>query len=260
MKRLAVLIAALGLCAASPLSAAVEPHAGAGDPRLRVVTYDPGEVVAVHGVLGYQMVIEFDPAEKIENVAIGDSVGWQVIPSRKANLLFLKPMEKAPPTNMAVVTNLRRYNFELSVDPRPKGAVKDIVYSLRFDYPAPAVAVVEAPPPEVHHLPQDLNHAYSYEGSVRIVPTRLFDDGQMTYFQFAPGEEYPAILATDPDKGETVVNSSMRDGYIVVDRLAHGFVLRRGKDVTRIYNDGFHEAQPGPLSPRPRRKSGWLKR
>jgi type IV secretion system protein VirB9 len=256
MKRPA-LIAAFWLLAAAPLQAAVEPHAGTGDPRLRVVTYDPTEVVAVHGVLGYQMLIEFDPAEKIENVAIGDSVGWQVVPSRRANLLFLKPMERAPATNMEVVTNLRRYAFELDVE-RSRGAARGrgVVYSLRFDYPAPVVPVIERPGPPPP--PQDVNHAYSYEGATANVPSRVFDDGHATYFLFREGEEYPAIFALDADKGEAVVNSSIHDGYIVVDRLARGFVLRRGKDVTHIFNDGFREAQPGPLSPQPRQKARWF--
>jgi hypothetical protein len=41
----------------------------------------------------------------------------------------------------------------------------------------------------------------------------------------------------------------------VVDRVARGFVLRRGKDETRIFNDGFREATLGPLSPQPRKRS-----
>jgi len=254
--RLYPVLAALVMFAGAPAASAVEPRPGAGDPRLKVVTYDPSEVVTVRGVLGYQIVIEFDPAEKIENVAIGDSVGWQVVPSRKANLLFVKPMEKAPATNMEVVTNLRRYAFELDVLP-PGSHGRDALYSLRFEYPAPVVAMVDRPPPIPPSPPQDVNHAYSYEGSARNVPTRLFDDGRATYFRFREGEEYPAIFALDSDKGESVVNSSIHDGYIVVDRLAQGFVLRRGKDVTRIFNDGYREGQPGPLSPKPRHTSIW---
>ena len=258
MSRLVPMLAALVVLATAPLAGAVEPHAGPGDPRLKVVTYDPGEVVNVRGVLGYQILIEFDPAEKIENVAIGDSVGWQVVPSRKANLLFVKPMEKAPPTNMEVVTNLRRYAFELSVLPAASRG-RDALYSLRFEYPAPAAAIIDRAPPAPPAPPRDVNHAYSYEGSARNVPTRLFDDGRATYFRFREGEELPAIFAIDSDKGESVINASMHDGYIVIDHLARGFVLRRGNDVTRIFNDGFAEGQPGPLSPKPRHTSLWGK-
>jgi type IV secretion system protein VirB9 len=243
------------LALSAPAFAALEPHPDGGDPRLRVVPYDPSQVVTVRAALGYQLTIEFDPGERIENVAVGDSLGWQVVPSRKANLLFIKPMEHAPATNMTVVTNLRRYAFELSVRP---GVVRandpNLVYALRFEYPAPAAPVVvkaeEAPPAP----PQDVNHAYSYEGSPQNLPVRLFDDGQATYFRFAEGMSYPAIFAVEADRTESVVNFHVRDGYLVVDRLAHGFVLRRGKDETRIFNDGFRDAEPGPQSPQPRRK------
>ena len=78
--------------------------------------------------------------------------------------------------------------------------------------------------------PQDVNHAYSYQGSAEILPIRLFDDGQSTYFRFAEGVSYPAIFAVEADHSEAVVNFHVRDGYLVVDRLARGFVLRRGKD------------------------------
>jgi type IV secretion system protein VirB9 len=243
----------------APASAAVEARPGDGDPRLRVVHYDPDQVVAVHGVLGYQLMIEFDPSERIENVAIGDSIGWQVIPSRKANLLFVKPMDRVPPTNMTVITNLRRYAFELSVVPGKPGAHDpEVAYSLRFEYPAPPLAAavaVEAP-----HPPQDVNHAYSYEGSSRTLPARVFDDGRSTYFLFAEGADYPAIFAVEADRTEAVVNWYQRDGYIVIDRLARGFVLRKGKEQTRIFNDGFREAKPGPLSPKPRQKSRWFRK
>jgi type IV secretion system protein VirB9 len=227
---------------------AVVPHPGAGDPRIHEVLYDPSQVVELHGVLGYQLSLEFDPSEHIENVAIGDSLGWQVTPNRKANLLFLKPMAQRPDTNMSVVTNLRRYNFQLSV--RGKSAAKAIPYSVRFLYPEPVMAYVAPPLPPPP--PVDRNHAYSYQGSAKAAPTQLFDDGQATYFAFGRDDDLPAIFAVDPDGGEAVVNSHMRDGYIVVDRLAAGFVLRRGKDVTRVFNDGWRSQQASTLRERPR--------
>jgi len=256
--QLPAMIAALCLTSMSAL-AAVEPTPGPGDPRLREVWYDPLQVVTVRAALGYQLTIAFDPGERIENVAIGDSLGWQVVPSRKANLLFLKPMEKAPPTNMEVVTNLRRYAFELLVrsDAGNRHAAP-VTYSLRFIYQVPETPVVSAPAPVPP--PQDVNHAYSYQGSNGNLPQRVFDDGEATYFQFAPGAAVPAIFALESDKSEAVVNSHTRDGYTVVDRLASGFVLRNGTEETRLFNDGFKTTEPGPLSPQPKPKSGWLRK
>ena len=255
-------LAALALIAgAQPASAAIIPQPGPGDPRILLAPYDPTEVVELQATLGYQISIEFDPDERIENVAIGDALGWQVTPNHRANLLFLKPMARAPATNMTVVTNLRRYTFELNVRAPPAHAGDpSVIYGLRFVYPEVAVATaapVEAPPPKP---PQDLNHAYSYEGASTNVPTRIFDDGKATYFQFREGEDYPAIFAVDADGGEALVNSFNRDGYLVIDRVVRGFVLRGAGQVTKIYNDGFKPSDPGPLSPqaRPKHKKGWF--
>jgi type IV secretion system protein VirB9 len=251
----AALFALLAMLAAAP-ARAVEPHPGAGDPRIAEVLYDPVQVVELHGVLGYQLSVEFDPAEHIDNVAIGDALSWQVTPNRKANLLFLKPMAKRPDTNMTVITNLRRYNFQLSVRDHVKPSA--VPYTVRFTYPQAAVAVVEPPPPPAP--PIDRNHAYSYQGSAKALPLQMFDDGQSTYFAFGHDEDLPAIFAVDPDGAEAVVNSHMLLGFIVVDRIAPGFVLRRGSEVTKVFNDGWRGQQTSALSPKPRTEKPWWRR
>lgn len=252
MKGGVALLAALVL--ATPAAGAVAPLPGPGDARMRVARYVPDEVVELVGDLGYQMTIEFGDGERLENVSIGDAQGWQVTPNRKADLLFLKPIDRAPVTNMVVVTNLRRYAFELRVRRRPPApGDSSIVYGLRFLYPPPPptpATLKPAPKPP----PQVVNAAYSYDGSARNLPARVFDDGKSTYFQFAAADDYPAIYALGADKSEAVVNFSVHDGYLVVDQVARGFVLRRGIETTRLYNDGYREVLPGPLSPRPRPK------
>jgi len=257
----AALLISLLLTVAGPAGADV-PRPSGGDPRIGEILYSPDQVVDLSGALGYQIGIAFDPAERIENVAIGDALGWQVTPNRRANLLFVKPMGRRKPTNMTVVTNLRRYDFRLAVRSSARGRHGPLFYSVRFIYPPPAVPLVmrvkaepDAPPE-----PQDVNHAYSYRGSPRTLPDRVFDDGHSTYFRFPAQAELPAILAVEADGGEAVVNTRMSEGYVVVDAVERGFVLRRGGEVSHLFNDGFQEPQPGPLSPKPRPKSGWFHR
>jgi type IV secretion system protein VirB9 len=254
MIRAAPLLLALTLAFAASSAQAVTPRPGPGDPRIHVVDYDPEAVVELRVALGYQLSLEFDPAERIENVAIGDSLGWQVTPNRRANLLFLKPMAPRPATNMTVITNLRRYTFELSL--RPRSASRNAPFTVRFLYPAPVVAYIAPPPPPPP--PVERNVAYSYEGSTRTLPIKVFDDGQDTYFSFRREEDLPAIYAVDPDGGEAVVNTRERDGYFVVDRIARGFVLRRGSEVTRIHNDGFRVEEASML--RELKKDPWWRR
>ena len=254
-RRLTALAAFALLAIAAPAIAATAPTPAGADPRLRVVLYDPLQVVALRGVLGYQTMIAFDPAERIENVAIGDSLNWQVVPNRQGNLLFVKPMAKAPLTNMTVVTNMRRYAFELSIVPARPGDDSAVIYELRFEYPPPATPVVTRPAPLAAAPPQDVNHAYSYEGSTQNLPVRVFDDGHVTYFRFADGASLPAIFAVEADGSEAVVNFRSQDGYVVVDRLARAFILRSGKVQTRIINDGFRHDQASELAPAQRHKT-----
>ena len=259
-KPLTAILSAALLFAATPSEGALVPRPGSGDPRIFVVDYDPTQVVELNATMGYQTFIEFSPDEHIENVAVGDATGWQITPNRAANLLFIKPMGEVPTTNMTVVTNYRHYEFELNARPHAPANDKNIVYTLRFQYPEVAVATVTAKPaaPEPPPMPKVVNSSYSYDGSSKIVPARIFDDGRATYFEFREGESYPAIFSVDGEKNEAVVNSYTRDGYVVADTIARGFVLRQGNEVTRIYNDGFHPAAPGPQSPKRRAKTCWI--
>ncbi len=238
------------LAAGSSAWAAVAPRAGLLDPRIRTVFYDPDQVVVLKGYFGYQMMIEFGQSERIENVSIGDGVAWQVTPNKKANLLFIKPMESAGPTNMTVVTDRRRYAFELKSRARGGESAPDMAYIVRFLYPPepppPAVAVIAPPAP-----PERRNTRYTYTGSRASLPSLVFDDGRFTYFQWPENVSVPALFVIGPDGGESLVNYSVRDGYQVVEQTAPKFILRDGKAVTTVINEGWREPAPGDLAPRP---------
>ncbi len=248
------LLAAFALAAALstglPAHADQTPRPGALDPRIQMVDYDPDEVVSLTGYFGYQMMIEFDPEERIENVSIGDALAWQVTPNRRANLLFLKPIE-AEATNMTVVTDRRRYAFELRA--RKAGSrTADMAYVVRFIYPPePVVPVFTPPPPAPPPPPERRNVSYSYTGSRASLPSLVFDDGQFTYFQWPESAPTPALFVSGPDGSESIANYGVRDGYLVVEQLAPRFVLRNGEDVTTIINLGWREPAPGPAAPRP---------
>jgi len=241
----APLAVAAALLLAAPAAGAVKPEPGAADPRVRVIAYEPEQVYELTGTLHYALTLEFGPGERIENVAIGDALGWQVTPNRRADLLFLKPLATPARTNMAVITNRRRYSFAL--DARATGRGGPPIYAVRFLYPEPAQAVVIPPPPR--EPPRDLNHAYSYSGASAGLPARVFDDGRATYFAFAEGTDVPAIYVTDAQRREAVANVAWRDGFLVVDQLAPGFALRRGPDVTWVVNDAFRAPPGGALPP-----------
>ncbi|MFD2579871.1 TrbG/VirB9 family P-type conjugative transfer protein [Novosphingobium colocasiae] len=99
-------------------------------------------MVRIDGKAGVQATIAFGQNEAIENVAVGDSQKWQITPNKRADLLFVKPLDSIARTNMTVVTNKRTYFFDLVASAKAKP-----LYMLRFTYKDdPKAAPATAPP------------------------------------------------------------------------------------------------------------------
>ncbi len=250
MKLYSLLVAMLiGISAAGPLAA--QDMQTPLDTRIRVIDYDADRITRLTGHTGYQMVVEFGVGEKVETVAVGDSSGWQITPNAAANLLFVKPMGLVAPTNMTIVTSKRRYNFELVTRSGVRAPRGEIIYALRFRYPAePTTEILsEPPPPLITSSPDTWNRAYSYDGAASNIPDEIFDDGASTYLRFSKDASSPAIFIVTADAGESLVNFAVRGPYVVIEQVAQQFILRQGKNVTRIFNDGFQNPVPGPDAP-----------
>lgn len=209
------------------LVAARRPEPGPVDPHIQSILYDPDQVVLLSGALGWQIMLEFGPDERIENVSIGDALAWQVTPNKKARDLFLKPLIKNAATNMTVVTDQRRYSFELETGPRSVATP----WVVRFDYPK---EVVEAVPEPLPPPPPPLNFNYSLSGDPALLPTRVWDDGTMTYFEFSNDKALPAIYAGGPKNNESLVNTLVRGHLIVVQQTSGMFTLRSGKQIATV--------------------------
>mgnify|MGYP000990100306 CR=1 FL=1 len=214
------------------------------DSRIIWKDYDEAAVVTVPGRAGIQTTIQFEQGERIENVAIGDSAGWQVTPNRRADLLFLKPMLPDSRTNMTVVTDRRTYLFDLTT-----GGKGGPLYVMRFSYPKPfsppAPVVAEAPPPDITPgpaesvavqapLPADLNFAWEKQGPEKLLPAQVFDDGHSTYLRWEAGAEVPAILVPGPDGVEGPANYAMRNDLVVLDGVPRRITLRNGKRMASL--------------------------
>lgn len=204
------------------LTAGVVPQPGPVDPHIQHVRYDPEQVTDLQGALGWQIMIEFAPDERIENVSIGDSLSWQVTPNKRARGLFLKPLRRDGRTNMTVVTSQRRYAFDLSMGPRRVGSP----WVLQFDYPPPPVMLTRERAPAPAPI---LNFAYTRLGDPSVMPSRVWDDGRQTYFEFSTSTAIPAIFAAGPGKNEeSLVNVATRGRVQVVQQLGQQFILRSG--------------------------------
>jgi type IV secretion system protein VirB9 len=223
----------------------------AEDPRLVSRLYDPGQVVRIEGSTRIQATIRFADDELIENVAIGDSNAWQVTPNKRANLLFVKPLAEKAVTNMTVVTTRHTYFFDLVATPK----VTTPLYELAFTYPkedkpavvagAPSadgapneVELAAATDPSAVTDPATLNFAWSGKGDRKLLPSRIYDDGDSTYLSWRAGTPVPAILVKNDKGTEGPVNYAVRGDVIVVDGVPHELILRSGRQSATIANHG----------------------
>ena len=237
-------VALMGVTA-PPASANWVPARGAVDSRIRVAPYSADEVYRLYGYVGYQIDIEFSRDESFVGLAAGDIEGISF--QAKGNHLFLKPRVARVDTNLTVLTSRRQYEFEYSVLPgSPDPSLGEVIYALRFTYPetkrqgATAVAAREiagALARASQSRPQ--NYDYWYCGRPELKPIAAWDDGVRTWIQFGARSELPAIFVENDDGTESLVNFSVSQGDIVVQRVAHRFVLRRGRLTGCIVNKAF---------------------
>lgn len=232
-----------------------EPSRLPTDQRLRTYTYDPNDVYKFTGHYKFQSSIELSPSETIATISLGDSLAWQVTPS--GNRIFLKPVEPDATTNMTVVTNQRIYHFELHAEEAESIEDEAIVFAARFFYPNETEGGAlkhfhKDKEPDLENDAEKFNFRYTVSGSTLSAPTRIFDDGEFTYFQFPEkNAEIPAFYMVDPDGTENVINYHMAGRYVVVERVASQFTLRNGPEVTCVFNEQIPQR---PVPPEPERK------
>jgi type IV secretion system protein VirB9 len=259
---LLMILALAGSCLFSgPSLALQQPAAGQRDARVRMVTYDPANVVKVNGVIRASTQIVFADEEEIAHVAIGDSVAWEVAPA--GSILFLKPREKHPPTNLQVVTTRpdgrkRSYQFELSI---AEASLNEGYFVVRFAYPGDEIerrrqeSIARGAEREGASIEQAFdfsraagarNWRFSAQGSIDLEPEAVFDDGKETTFRFAGNREIPAIYTIASDGSESLVPKDVRGELVTVHATAREFRLRKGGDVLCVYNEAFDPVGVNP--------------
>jgi type IV secretion system protein VirB9 len=244
------ILAACALCAFNPPRAYAEltPARGLVDPRVRVVAYDPEQVIKLHGFVGYQIHFQFAEGETFVNLAAGDNKALDV--GYEANHLVLKPLAEKVATNITVITNRRVYQFDYSASAeRPDPDRQDVIYSLRFIYPQEearkAAEELErqrtnsklASAGEDPHRRRNTN--YWGCGASAIRPEMAYDDGVQTRLRFSAHAEFPTMYVKNDDESESLVNFTVDHDEVVIHRVARSFVLRRGKLVACVQNRSF---------------------
>lgn len=251
------------------------PTPAPADARVRFVNYRPYDVTKVVGTLLSSLQLEFAADEEIANVVVGNTVAWEVAPA--GNILFLKPREKHPLTNLQVVTtrrdgSRRSYQLELTIRAGSVDLASGTYFLVKYRYPEDeansrreklaAKAAARAAGNEAKFVESTFemyedygprNWHYSAQGARAIEPSSVYDNGKTTTFTFSGVSEIPAIYLVNTDGSESLVPKSVEGQLVRVHALGRKFVLRRGKDVLCVFNDAFiasgHEPGTGTVSP-----------
>jgi type IV secretion system protein VirB9 len=259
--RLAASIFALSLSAALiPATAAELPKPGKQDQRVTFIDYDPYNVTRIVGGLRASTQLEFAVDEEIIHVAIGNTIAWEVAPA--GHVLFLKPREHHPSTNMQVITARKdgvRRSYQIEIATLPPGAAERTPPMLFVKYRYPADDALKARMDAAaraddakagqadkllaKHQEQGLrNWSYAIQGEADYEPVEVYDNGKVTTFVFEGQTDMPAIYLAHEDGREELVPKNVYGRRIQVHAIARKFVLRRGNDVMCVFNEAFNPA------------------
>ncbi|MCJ9693808.1 P-type conjugative transfer protein VirB9 [Rhizobium sp. PRIMUS64] len=233
------------------------PRGASQDSRVRFIDYQPYNITKIVGTLRSSVQIEFAADEEIAHVALGNSVAWEVAPA--GNILFLKPRENQPVTNISVVTtrrdgSTRSYQMELTVRDGTVEAGQNTYFYVKYRYPtdeaerrrlenaarAQAAQAGEADKVlALHEAYGPRNWRYSAQGSAALEPQAVYDNGKVTTFAFAGNQEMPAIYMENSDGSESLVPKSVDSNLVLVHAISRKFILRRGSDVLCVFNEAY---------------------
>ncbi|GLR56855.1 P-type conjugative transfer protein VirB9 [Rhizobium indigoferae] len=257
MKQSSLIVLALAAGLSTPALALDIPRGASQDSRVRFIDYQPYNITKIVGTLRSSVQIEFAADEEIAHVALGNSVAWEVAPA--GNILFLKPRENQPVTNISVVTtrrdgSTRSYQMELTVRDGTVEAGQNTYFYVKYRYPADeaerrrleAAARAQAAQAgeadrvlALHEAYGPRNWRYSAQGSAALEPQAVYDNGKVTTFAFAGNQEMPAIYMENSDGSETLVPKSVDSNLVLVHAISRKFILRRGGDVLCIFNEAY---------------------
>jgi type IV secretion system protein VirB9 len=240
----AILTVVLGLHTILAVASAL-PDRGPLDDRVGTAAYSADQIYRLHGLVGYQIDIQFEPGETFVGLGAGDIDAVSFV--GQENHLFLKPKAARVATNLTILTSRRQYQIDYSASAARTGAdADDAIFVLRFTYPpAPDAARMAVDREGLESRLQqaagsgETNTDYWYCGHPSLKPVSATDNGVHTRLRFSASAELPAIFVRNADGSESLLNFNVVDGDIIVHRVARQFVLRRGHVTGCIVNAAF---------------------
>ncbi|MDP8042531.1 P-type conjugative transfer protein VirB9 [Pasteurella atlantica] len=251
-----------------------KPKTSRYDDRMQYINYNANDVTEIKAKDGFVTAISFANNEEVKDIAIGFDRGWEIVDSN--NHLYLKPNAvgdgdniiepkiKDWDTNLIVTTNKRYYAFDLKLINK-----NDSAYLMKFAYPkeerekALKQKQLERAKAEEKLLAK---RKVEYEKSINsklnkftipknwdyvmqvgkdsrtIAPVFAYDDGTRTYLGFDSTKSIPSVFYYQGNQ-EMISNVSMKTqgqyAVVVIHKTAVRFILRSGKQVVGIINNGF---------------------
>lgn len=250
------------------------------DTRMRLVAYNPGQVVHLSTIVGATMVVSFGSSETVTAVAETDTIHLAAVP--KGNYLFLKPSAALVLQPIIVLTqlpdgSLRRYVFEIETvnDPSTADGADGVYYAVQFTYPAQeaaaAAAKAAAEAAQVAKLnaqseaqadaqaTNDImdsgrnnpyvgsrNYKYVAQGDHSLAPVSIWDNGYSTVLTFPGNTAIPSVFIINPDGKEATATYSVHGNTVEIDQTTREVRLRYGGTVLNIYNLGYNTVGNNP--------------
>lgn len=201
--------------------------------------------------------IELQAGEAVQDVHLGDTAQWQVMPARSGPAeaptthVVIKPLEIGLVTSLLITTDRRPYHIKLISRQQEWMPRVAFVYpdEMRRQWDAYHLAQQaererQTLPPTGHRL-GDLDFAYRLLGKAPWKPLRVYNDGVKTYIQMPRAmaqSEAPALLVLSGKrqllggKRQQLVNYRLHGDRYIVDRVFDRAILVAGvgRHQTRI--------------------------
>ena len=218
------LLLTLSLGMAAPVSAEVAPASMGVDARVRSVLYNSVDVIRLDTHLRVNTAIELGAGERIDSLLLGDSEAFEVEVLSNRTTVSIKPVIAGAETNMTIYTVRRTITLAIS-----EGHGRSPTYRLVLRYPETSTSRTTRSVAPAGS--RDIGYAWSGDKSLK--PVHIWNDGQATYFAFAPGLR-PSIFGVDVSGREVTLNSGTRGSIVRVAGIRDAYSIRIGTQVLCI--------------------------
>jgi type IV secretion system protein VirB9 len=252
-KRLLSFLIALTLAGTAAHGAQL-PESARKDKRIRFATYDAYDVVTIYTRIGMGTTILFEPDEKVVDMTGGDVEAWGAEVPTARNGVFLKPAAETADANLHIITSKRTYTLDLKLAQKSKGEVGFMTVYFRYPEARQAAHVEIKESEQVRTLLEAgsavSNRRYTVQGASDLAPIEAWDDGRSTFLRFRARGSIPAVYAASDsdDSLEQIENISVKDDVVQVHGVRRKFVLRAGRQVACIFNEGFDPDSSRPAT------------